>query len=106
MEIPILQAAEMTPIDPAVGEFRAHYAGFFDPGFGLSEMGGQGSRAVLEVRSRETPFLLEDGQVVARLVFEPMAERPVRAYGDGGSHYQRQGLKLSKHFRSWDSSNL
>ncbi len=106
VEIPILQAAEMTPIDPAVGEFRAHYAGFFDPGFGLSEMGGQGSRAVLEVRSRETPFLLEDGQVVARLVFEPMAERPVRAYGDGGSHYQRQGLKLSKHFRSWDSSNL
>lgn len=101
VEIPILEAAEMTPIDPAVGEFRAHYAGFFDPGFGLLETGGQGSRAVLEVRSREAPFLLEDGQTVARLVFEPMAERPSRAYGEGGSHYQRQGLKLAKHFRGW-----
>jgi dCTP deaminase len=102
VEIPMMQAAEMTPIDPAVGEFRAHYAGFFDPGFGLSEAGGGGSRAVLEVRSREAPFLLEDGQIVARLVFEPMAERPARAYGEGGSHYQRQGLRLSKHFRPWD----
>ena len=99
--IPVLQAAEMTPIDPAVGEFRAHYAGFFDPGFGLKETGGEGSRAVLEVRSRETPFLLEDGQTVARLVFEPMTDRPNRAYGDGGSHYQRQGLRLSKHFKAW-----
>ena len=78
-----------------------HYAGFFDPGFGMAEAGGQGSRAVLEVRSRETPFLLEDGQTVARLVYEAMAERPSRAYGDGGSHYQRQGLRLSKHFREW-----
>ena len=101
VEIPMLQAAEMTPIDPAVGEFRAHYAGFFDPGFGLAETGAAGSRAVLEVRSRETPFLLEDGQIVARLVFEPMAERPTRAYGEGGSHYQNQGLRLSKHFSAW-----
>ncbi|HEX8233019.1 MAG TPA: 2'-deoxycytidine 5'-triphosphate deaminase [Caulobacteraceae bacterium] len=101
VEIPIAQAAEMTPIDPAVGEFRVHYAGFFDPGFGTPEMGGEGSRAVLEVRSRETPFLLEDGQTVARLVYEPMTERPDRAYGQGGSHYQRQGLRLSKHFRVW-----
>ena len=101
VEIPMDQAAEMTPIDPAVGEFRAHYAGFFDPGFGLEEMGAAGSRAVLEVRSREAPFLLEDGQAVARLVYEPMAERPARAYGQGGSHYQSQGLKLSKHFKPW-----
>ncbi len=101
VEIPMDQAAEMTPIDPAVGEFRAHYAGFFDPGFGLADQGGQGSRAVLEVRSRETPFLLEDGQDVASLAFEPMAERPDRAYGQGGSHYQAQGLKLSKHFKAW-----
>ena len=101
VEIPVLQAAEMTPIDPAVGEFRAHYAGFFDPGFGTAAMGASGSRAVLEVRSREAPFLLEDGQAVARLVYEPMSERPVRAYGEGGSHYQKQGLKLSKHFRAW-----
>ena len=101
VEIPLDQAAEMTPIDTAVGEFRAHYAGFFDPGFGIAAMGASGSRAVLEVRSREAPFLLEDGQAVARLVYEPMSERPARAYGEGGSHYQRQGLKLSKHFKAW-----
>ena len=101
IEIPVLQAAEMTPIDPAVGEFRVHYAGFFDPGFGSEETSGIGSRGVLEVRSRETPFLLEDGQTVARLVFEPLTERPARLYGEGGSHYQRQGLKLSKHFKGW-----
>ncbi len=101
IEIPICQAAEMTPIDPAVGEFRVHYAGFFDPGFGTAEAGGEGSRGVLEVRSRETPFLLEDGQTVARLVFAPLIERPARLYGANGSHYQRQGLRLSKHFGPW-----
>jgi len=101
IEIPVLEAAEMTPIDPAVGEFRVHYAGFFDPGFGTEEAAGQGSKAVLEVRSHETPFLLEDGQTVARLVYEPLTDRPVRLYGQDGSHYQRQGLKLSKHFRAW-----
>jgi dCTP deaminase len=101
VEIPLDQAAEMTPIDPAVGEFRAHYAGFFDPGFGTAAMGAGGSRAVLEVRSREAPFLLEDGQAVARLVYEPMSQPPSRAYGEGGSHYQKQGLKLSKHFKAW-----
>ena len=102
VEIPVLEAAEMLPIDPSVGEFRVHYAGFFDPGFGTEEAGGQGSRGVLEVRSHETPFLLEDGQTVARLIFEPLTERPARLYGADGSHYQRQGLKLSKHFRAWD----
>ena len=101
VEIPVLEAAEMTPIDPAVGEFRVHYAGFFDPGFGTAEAGGLGSKGVLEVRSHETPFLLEDGQTVARLVYEALTERPSRLYGEGGSHYQRQGLKLSKHFRLW-----
>ncbi len=99
--IPEDQAAEMTPIDPSVGEFRAHYAGFFDPGFGVAETGGAGSRAVLEVRSRETPFLLEDGQTVARLGFERLAEAPARLYGGGGGHYHGQGLKLSKHFAPW-----
>ena len=102
VEIPVMEAAEMLPIDPSVGEFRVHYAGFFDPGFGTEEAGGQGSRGVLEVRSHETPFLLEDGQVVARLIFEPLTERPARLYGANGSHYQSQGLKLSKHFRAWD----
>lgn len=101
VEIPVLQAAEMTPIDPSVGEFRVHYAGFFDPGFGTEEAGGRGARGVLEVRTHDTPFLLEHGQTVARLVYEPLTERPARLYGQGGSHYQRQGLKLSKHFKAW-----
>ena len=101
VEIPVMEAAEMTPIDPSVGEFRVHYAGFFDPGFGTDEAHGKGSRGVLEVRSHETPFILEDGQTVARLVYEPLTEKPDRLYGDLGSHYQRQGLKLSKHFRAW-----
>jgi dCTP deaminase len=74
VEIPVLEAAEMTPIDPSVGEFRVHYAGFFDPGFGTDEAHGKGSKGVLEVRSHETPFILEDGQTVARLVYEPLTE--------------------------------
>jgi len=98
--IPPDYAAEMTPISPGLGEFRVHYAGFFDPGFGWRESGGAGARAVLEVRSRETPFVLEDGQLVARLVYERMAARPGALYGaDLRSNYQGQGLKLSKHFR-------
>ncbi|HYD46048.1 MAG TPA: 2'-deoxycytidine 5'-triphosphate deaminase [Phenylobacterium sp.] len=101
VEIPVLEAAEMTPIDPAVGEFRVHYAGFFDPGFGTAETNSVGSKGVLEVRSHETPFLLEDGQTVARLVYEPLTAKPTRLYGDRGSHYQGQGLKLSKHFKVW-----
>lgn len=100
VEIPVDQAAEMAPIAPEIGEFRAHYAGFFDPGFGVSEAGGEGSRAVLEVRGRDVPFLLRHGQPVAKLVFEPMAEKPDQLYGAQGSHYQRQGLRLSKHFTS------
>ena len=97
--IPPDYAAEMTPISPGLGEFRVHYAGFFDPGFGWSADGEGGSRAVLEVRSRETPFVLEDGQLVARLVYERMAARPATLYGEAiGSNYQGQGLKLSKHF--------
>lgn len=97
--IPPDYAAEMTPISPGLGEFRVHYAGFFDPGFGWSGSGQGGSRAVLEVRSRETPFVLEDGQLVARLVYENMAARPQTLYGEAiGSNYQGQSLKLSKHF--------
>ncbi len=94
-------AAEMTPFDPLVGEFRVHYAGFFDPGFGASEAGGEGARAVLEVRSHDVPFILEDGQIVGRLVYERMAQMPRALYGaDLKSNYQAQGLKLSKHFRA------
>lgn len=99
LSIPPNLAAEMVPIDPLMGEFRVHYAGFFDPGFGYSEEGLGGSRAVLEVRSHEVPFFLEHGQAVGRLVYERLVEPPERLYGSGiGSNYQGQGLKLSKHF--------
>ena len=99
VSIPPGYAAEMVPFDPLVGEFRAHYAGFFDPGFGH----GTPSRAVLEVRSREVPFILEHGQVVARLAYERMAAIPETLYGaDLKSHYQAQALKLSKHFKAVD----
>ncbi len=100
VQVPPDYAAEMVPFDPLVGEFRVHYAGFFDPGFGYAGAGGRGARAVLEVRSREVPFILEHGQIVGRLVYEKMAARPRQLYGQGiGSNYQAQGLKLSKHFR-------
>jgi len=101
VHIPPDEAAEMAPIATEIGEFRAHYAGFFDPGFGDEETDGVGSRAVLEVRGRDVPFLLEDGQAAAKLVFEPMSARPERLYGSEGSHYQSQGLKQSKHFLDW-----
>jgi dCTP deaminase len=98
--VPPDHAAEMVPFDPLVGEFRVHYAGFFDPGFGYAAAGGGGARAVLEVRSREVPFILEHGQTVGRLIYERMLARPAKLYGEGiGSNYQAQGLKLSKHFR-------
>lgn len=101
VHVPPLFAAEMVPFDPLVGEFRVHYAGFFDPGFGHSAIGGGGSRAVLEVRSHEVPFIVEHGQTVGRLVYETMLERPDALYGEGiGSNYQGQALKLSKHFRA------
>jgi Deoxycytidine deaminase len=97
--IPPEYAAEMVPFNPLVGEFRVHYAGFFDPGFGYTQGWPPSARAVLEVRSHEVPFILEHGQIIGRLVFERLTEVPAEAYGEGiGSHYQRQGLKLSKHF--------
>jgi dCTP deaminase len=100
LHIPATLAAEMAPIDPTMGEFRVHYAGFFDPGFGIGADGAPGSRGVLEVRSHEVPFVLEDGQVVGRLAFERMASVPDALYGQiGTSNYQGQALKLSKHFR-------
>ena len=84
-----------------MGEFRVHYAGFFDPGFGHDAAGGQGSRGVLEVRCHEAPFVLEHGQVVGRLVYERMTETPDMLYGrEIASNYQGQGLKLSKHFKA------
>lgn len=96
--IPADEAAEMAPIRPELGEFRAHYAGFFDPGFGVAPNEG---RAVLEVRSRDVPFIVEDGQPVGKLVFEPLSGPVERLYGEVGSNYQGQGLRLSKHFSQW-----
>jgi dCTP deaminase len=100
VKVPADHAAEMLAYDTAMGEFRVHYAGFFDPGFGHAQAGGEGTRAVLEVRSHEVPFMLEDGQRVGRLVYERLIAKPDRLYGAGiGSSYQRQGLTLSKHFK-------
>lgn len=96
IHIPADMAAEMAPIATDIGEFRVHYAGFFDPGFGT---GSAASKAVLEIRGRDVPFLLGDGQSIARLVFEPMQSQPKALYGSNTSHYQGQGLKLSKLFR-------
>jgi len=100
VQVPPDYAAEMVPFDPLVGEFRVHYAGFFDPGFGYDPAGGQGSRAVLEVRSRDVPFVLEHGQTVGWLRYERLAATPDRLYGMPlGSHYQGQGLQLGRQFK-------
>ncbi|HXN89389.1 MAG TPA: 2'-deoxycytidine 5'-triphosphate deaminase [Methylocella sp.] len=100
LHIPPDLAADMVPIDPAMGAFRVHYAGFFDPGFGAGADNHPCARAVLEVRSHEVPFFLEDGQMVGCLIYEKMAEPPRVLYGaSAASNYQGQGLKLSKHFR-------
>jgi dCTP deaminase len=98
--VPAGYAAEMSAYDTKVGEFRAHYAGFFDPGFGLPDLGASLTRAVLEVRSHDVPFLVEEGQTVCRLVYEALSETPEMLYGSSGSgsNYQAQGLQLAKHF--------
>ena len=100
VRVPPLFAAEMVPFDPSVGEFRIHYAGFFDPGFGYGLKDIPGTRAVLEVRAHEVPFQVEDGQVVGRMVYFRLLDEPDLIYGQGiGSSYQGQALALSKHFR-------
>jgi dCTP deaminase len=100
VRIPNDYAAEMLPIDPSIGEFRSHYAGFFDPGFGYGANSIKGTQAVLEVRAHEVPFVIEHGQVVGRLMYIPLLNVPEKIYGvDIGSSYQQQGLTLSKHFR-------
>ena len=99
--VPPDHAAEMVAYDTLVGEFRVHYAGFFDPGFGYDPSGGPGSRAVLEVRSHDVPFLLEHEQVVGRLRYERLTDVPDRLYGPAiGSSYQGQALALSKQFKT------
>ena len=99
VRVPPTHAAEMIAYDTLVGEFRVHYAGFFDPGFGDPSAGGEGSRAVLEVRSYEVPFVIEHGQVVGRLAYERLTATPDQLYGTTNSSYQGQGIKLSKHFK-------
>jgi len=100
--VPPDYAAEMVAYDTLVGEFRVHYAGFFDPGFGWDPNDRTaGSRGVLEVRSHDVPFLLEHEQVIGRLRYERLTDRPEKIYGAGiGSHYQGQGLKLAKQFKA------
>lgn len=99
VKVPLTVAADMVPYDPAVGEYRVHYAGFFDPGFGAVGA-GVGTPAVLEVRSHDVPFVIDNGQPVARLVYEQLLAPPSKVYGvDIGSSYQRQGLTLAKQFR-------
>jgi dCTP deaminase len=99
--VPAGWAAEMEPFDQSSGDFSVHYAGFFDPGFGYGAAGEiKGTRGVLEVRAHEVPILLEDGQIVGRLVYHRMADIPDKLYGQQiGSSYQQQGLALSKQFR-------
>jgi dCTP deaminase len=93
-------AAEMVPLDQGDGEFRIHYAGFFDPGFGYGSNDIKGTRAVLEVRAHEVPFLMEHGQLVGRLNYMHLLSRPEKIYGTNiGSSYQHQALTLSKQFR-------
>ena len=107
VKVPPTHAAEMMAYDTLVGEFRVHYAGFFDPGFGHPDAGGEGSRAVLEVRSFGVPFVIEHGQVVGRLEYEPLTARPARLYGSGvKSSYQRQGIALSKHFKPLPAADV
>lgn len=100
IRVPVDYAADMVAYDPSVGEFRIHYAGFFDPGFGYGKNEIKGTRAVLEVRSHEVPFLFNDGQVVGRLIYEKLLDLPEKIYGVNiGSSYQSQGLSLSKQFK-------
>jgi dCTP deaminase len=104
VRVPLDHAAEMVAHDPSMGEFRVHYAGFFDPGFGYGANGEiPGTKAVLEVRAYEVPILLEDDDLVGRLLYYPMASKPDRVYGSSiGSSYQQQGLALSKQFKRSD----
>jgi dCTP deaminase len=102
VRVPPDHAAEMVAYDTLVGEFRVHYAGFFDPGFGWNPDGGPGAKAVLEVRSHEVPFVLEHEQIVGWLRYERLTSVPDRLYGSGiGSHYQAQGLQLGKQFKAF-----
>ena len=104
--VPPSYAAEMEPFDQSIGDFSVHYAGFFDPGFGYGAAGEiKGTKAVLEVRAHEVPILLEDRQIIGRLIYHRMANAPEKLYGQAiGSSYQQQGLALSKQFKAIESA--
>jgi dCTP deaminase len=104
--VPPSYAAEMEPFDQSIGDFSVHYAGFFDPGFGYGAGGEiKGTKAVLEVRAHEVPLLLEDRQIVGRLIYHRMANAPEKLYGQAiGSSYQQQGLALSKQFKALETA--
>ena len=104
--VPPSYAAEMEPFDHSIGDFSVHYAGFFDPGFGYGATGEiKGTKAVLEVRAHEVPLLLEDKQIIGRLIYHRMANAPEKLYGQAiGSSYQQQGLALSKQFKPAESA--
>ena len=94
--IPPNLAGEMIPYDTGIGDFRVHYAGFFDPGFGYPG----GAFAVLEVKTHEVSFIIEDGQTIARIQYEKLNKSPSMLYGKNiNSNYQNQKLALSKHFK-------
>ena len=100
IRVPPAFAAEMVVYDAGAGEIRTHYAGFFDPGFGFGDGSVLGTKVVMEVRAREVPFMVYDGQTSFKVWFERLRGRPDRVYGVGlGSSYQHQTLSLSKHFR-------
>ena len=106
LAVPPTFAAEMEPFDQSIGDFSVHYAGFFDPGFGYGSSGEiKGTKAVLEVRAHEVPLLLEDKQIIGRLIYHRMANAPEKLYGQAiGSSYQQQGLALSKQFKAVESA--
>ncbi len=98
--VPPGYAAEMVAYEAACGELRTHYAGFFDPGFGVGSSPRNGTQVVLEVRPHDVPFLIHDGQTFFKVLYEKMLDTPDALYGATiGSNYHQQGLTLSKHFK-------
>ena len=91
------QAAELEPFKDSFGNFRVHYAGFFDPGFGNNNLG---TPAVLELRAYDTPFIIRDGQLVGQLNYYEIDEVKKESYGINiKSNYFNQNLKLAKQFK-------
>ena len=100
IQVPAGYASEMVAYEAACGELRTHYAGFFDPGFGMVNGKRKGTQVVLEVRPHDVPFLIHDGQTFFKVMYEKLMSLPTKLYGSSlGSSYHQQGLTLSKHFK-------